>query len=101
MKYYCPGLIIEYCIPTLPNLTNVPLLLTQLSANACAALVPCFPDYFSSEAIDTLLPLCLDPVLEVRHGALMGISELLPALKAAGLEITAERIAQVRCSADS
>ena len=34
-------------------------------------------------------------ILEVRHGALMGVSELLPALKAAGLELTSERIAQV------
>ena len=34
-------------------------------------------------------------ILEVRHGALMGVSELLPALKAAGLELSPERVAQV------
>ena len=107
--------------------------------------MPCFGEYFCTEALDELLPLCLDPVrcssstlviipaqmscrpvgeaadtsshmyrtkltfglltppscirllqiLEVRHGALMGVSELLPALKAAGLELSPERVAQV------
>ena len=40
----------------------------QLSARACASLVPCFGEYFSTEAIDALLPLCLDPVGEGKGG---------------------------------
>lgn len=34
-------------------------------------------------------------VLEVRHGAVVGIAELLPALHAAGVEVSAERVEKV------
>jgi hypothetical protein len=60
-----------------------------------AAQVPTQPDFFCTASLDQLLPLCLDPVLEVRHGALAGISQLLPALAAAGRGISAERLAAV------
>jgi hypothetical protein len=34
-------------------------------------------------------------VLEVRHGAVVGVAELLPALKAAGIELPVEQQAKV------
>lgn len=61
-----------------------------------AALVAHCWEYLSTAALDLLLPACLDPVLEVRHGAVLGVSELLPALQRAGAVLTHERSAQVR-----
>lgn len=57
--------------------------------------VPGAGAYLASEALDGLLPLCLDPVLEVRHGAVVGVAELLPALKHAGIEVSQERLDKV------
>jgi hypothetical protein len=38
-----------------------------------------------------LLPLCLDPVLEMRHGAMVAVAQLLPALAAGGEKLSSER----------
>jgi len=46
-----------------------------------AALVPHRAAFFVGEALPFLLPLCTDPVLEVRHGAVAAVAELLPALR--------------------
>ena len=54
--------------------------LRELSSKALAALVPTNPSFFLTTAVDALLPLCLDPVLEVRHGAALGLGEVTLAL---------------------
>ena len=41
------------------------------------------------EGLPLLLPLCTDPVLEVRHGALAGVAELLPALRCVVCSVSA------------
>ena len=46
-----------------------------------AALVPHRPTFFVDQALPFLLPLCTDPVLEARHGAVAALAELLPALR--------------------
>ncbi|GFR52318.1 hypothetical protein Agub_g14856, partial [Astrephomene gubernaculifera] len=56
--------------------------LRQLAGRAAAALVPHLPGYWGGEALEVLLPACLDAQLEVRHGAVVMIAELLPALAA-------------------
>ncbi|KAL4858426.1 Tubulin-folding cofactor D [Chlorella vulgaris] len=60
--------------------------LRELTAQALAALVPHRPSFFLEHALPFLLPLCTDPVLEARHGAVCAVAELLPALKDAGPE---------------
>ncbi len=45
------------------------------------ALVPHRPAFFVDQALPFLLPLCTDPVLEARHGAVAAVAELLPALR--------------------
>ncbi|MEW5298424.1 MAG: hypothetical protein WDW36_001548 [Sanguina aurantia] len=69
--------------------------LRELAARGLAALVAHCWEYLSTAALDLLLPACLDPVLEVRHGAVLGVSELLPALQRAGAVLTHERSAQL------
>lgn len=49
-----------------------------------AALVPHRPAFFVDSALPFLLPLCTDPVLETRHGAVAALAELLPALGLVG-----------------
>ena len=39
--------------------------LRELAATAVATLVPTDPEFFTTSAIDFLLPLCTDPSLEV------------------------------------
>lgn len=48
---------------------------------APAALVPHRTAFFLDQALPFLLPLCTDAVLEVRHGAVAAVAELLPALR--------------------
>ncbi|KAG2446099.1 hypothetical protein HXX76_000699 [Chlamydomonas incerta] len=59
--------------------------LRELAARAAAALAPAGPGpYLAGEGgLDVLLPACLNEQLEVRHGAVVMVAELLPALKAA------------------
>lgn len=54
--------------------------LRELAAKALAALVPLHRSFFLEQAIPYLLPNCLSPVLETRHGAVAAVAELLPAL---------------------
>ena len=94
------GSFVEYKRALAEHLLHVKLRhweksLRELAARGCSALVPCFGEFFANEAIDFLLPACLDSVLEVRHGALMGLSELLPSLKAAGIEVSESRLSKV------
>ncbi|GLI66673.1 hypothetical protein VaNZ11_010603, partial [Volvox africanus] len=56
--------------------------LRELAARAAAALVPYNVSYFSGPALDELLPACLNDQLEIRHGAVLMVAELLPALAA-------------------
>eukprot|EP00887_Chlorella_sp_A99_P001994 scaffold18.g1994.t1 len=69
--------------------------LRELAAQATAALVPHRPPFFISQALPFLLPLCTDGVLEVRHGAMAGVAELLLALRSAGAELSPATLAQV------
>lgn len=54
--------------------------LRALAAKGLAALVPTEAATISNHAVDTLLPLCTDDVLEVRTGAVLGLAELMPAV---------------------
>lgn len=45
------------------------------------ALVPHNPSFFLTTALPTLLSLVTNKVMEVRHGAVAAIAELLPALR--------------------
>ncbi|EFJ45543.1 hypothetical protein VOLCADRAFT_94333 [Volvox carteri f. nagariensis] len=63
--------------------------LRELAARAAAALVPYHASYFAGPALDELLPACLNEQLEVRHGAVVMVAELLPALAAAAASASA------------
>lgn len=54
--------------------------LRELTAKALAALVPLHRNFFVEHALPYLLPNCLSPVLETRHGAIAAVAELLPAV---------------------
>jgi len=56
----------------------------ELAARGLASLVNLHPGFISQEIIPYLLPLCMDGSIEVRHGAVAAIAELLPAIQAAG-----------------
>ena len=58
--------------------------LRELTSKALAALVPTQPGFLQTTAVDTLLPLCLNSILEVRHGAALGVGELTLALHSQG-----------------
>ncbi|KAG2492086.1 hypothetical protein HYH03_009582 [Edaphochlamys debaryana] len=58
--------------------------LRELAARGAAALAPHVGGFLSTTAMDELLPACLDEQLEVRHGAVVMVAELLPALAATG-----------------
>jgi hypothetical protein len=51
--------------------------------------VPRRPAFFLDHALPFLLPLTADPVLEVRHGAVAALAELLPALSSAHAQLPA------------
>ncbi|KXZ49841.1 hypothetical protein GPECTOR_19g292 [Gonium pectorale] len=57
--------------------------LRLLAARGAAALAPHCGAWLAGEALDELLSACLDEQLEVRHGAVVMVAELLPALAAA------------------
>ena len=65
--------------------------LRELTSRALAALVPTQPHFFRTTAVDRLLPLCLNSILEVRHGAALGAGELTLALYSYGQPLDAER----------
>ncbi|KAL6757954.1 armadillo-type protein [Haematococcus lacustris] len=72
--------------------------LRELAAQGLAALAQCqalSQSYLATQALDTLLPLSLDQVLEVRHGAVVGIAALLPALQQAGHAVSPDRLQQL------
>ena len=79
----------EYKQPLADHLLSIKLRhwdrsLRELSSKALAALVPVHPHFFQTAAVDLLLPLCLDPVLEVRHGAALGLGEVALAVASCG-----------------
>lgn len=60
----------EYRQPLADHLLNIKLRhwersLRELASKALAALMPSQPEFFQTTAVDTLLPLCLNTVLEV------------------------------------
>lgn len=67
-----------------PVLNPGPLCAPPPHPTAPAALVPHRAAFFVDHALPFLLPLCTDPVLEARHGAVAAVAELLPALRCAG-----------------
>jgi len=69
--------------------------LRELTSKALAALVPTQPGFLQTTAVDTLLPLCLNSILEVRHGAALGVGELTLALHSQGQALDTERQAAV------
>ncbi|KAK9814241.1 hypothetical protein WJX72_002759 [[Myrmecia] bisecta] len=69
--------------------------LRELTAKALAALVPTNLAFFATTAVDCLIPLCLDSVLEVRHGAGLGLGEVMLALHRHGQALSPERQAAV------
>ena len=69
--------------------------LRELTSKALAALAPTNPSFFLTTAVDALLPLCLNPVLEVRHGAALGLGEVALALYSHGQDLESGRQAAV------
>ncbi|DBA68172.1 TPA: hypothetical protein ACH3X2_013907 [Trebouxia sp. C0005] len=65
--------------------------LRELTSKALAALVPTQPGFLQTTAVDTLLPLCLNSILEVRHGAALGVGELTLALHSQGQALDTDR----------
>ncbi|KAL0043717.1 hypothetical protein WJX82_009809 [Trebouxia sp. C0006] len=65
--------------------------LRELTSKSLAALVPTQPAFLQTTAVDTLLPLCLNSILEVRHGAALGVGELTLALHSLGEALDTER----------
>ena len=69
------------CQPSPAAALAPPRLPTTPPTRPPAALVPHRPAFFVDQALPFLLPLCTDPVLEARHGAVAALAELLPALR--------------------
>jgi len=65
--------------------------LRELTSKALAALVPTQPGFLQTTAVDMLLPLCLNSILEARHGAALGVGELTLALHSQGQALDTER----------
>eukprot|EP00884_Botryococcus_braunii_P022550 jgi/Botrbrau1/897/Bobra.0167s0018.1 len=77
--------------------------LRTLASQGLAALVPTDTTYFATEAVDFLVARCVDPVLEVRHGAALGLGEVVLALHACGEGLApgaAQRVAGVVAAVD-
>ncbi|GMH40040.1 hypothetical protein BSKO_07944 [Bryopsis sp. KO-2023] len=60
----------------------------ELAADALEKLVPLSPDYFATEGLELVLGWCLDDVLNVRHGAALGLSSILLGLSRNGISIS-------------
>ena len=69
--------------------------LRELTSKALAALVPTNPAFFLTTAVAELLPLCLSIILEVRHGAALGLGEVTLALHRHSQPLDGERQAAV------
>ena len=65
--------------------------LRELTSKALAALVLTNPSFFLTTAVDALLPLCLNSILEVRHGAALGLGELTLGLHRHGQHLDSGR----------
>jgi len=90
----------SYGKPLALHLVNVKLQhwdrgLRTLAAVGLASLASRLGDLLATVAVDALVPRATDPVLEVRHGAALGLAELLPALAASGVVLSPERQAAV------
>lgn len=49
----------------------------ELAAQSLAAISPFNPDYILEKILPVLIESCLDKALHVRHGAILGVSEIL------------------------
>jgi hypothetical protein len=49
----------------------------ELSAQSLAAISPLNSDYVVKEILPKLIESCLDKALHVRHGAILGVAEIL------------------------
>jgi hypothetical protein len=65
-----------------------------LAARALGALVAARPPAFL-DRLDRLLLLCVDPTLEVRHGACYALGEVLLALAAEGVALGEDQVGKV------
>ncbi|CAG9461750.1 unnamed protein product [Pedinophyceae sp. YPF-701] len=79
----------QYTIPLVEYLIDTKLhhwdeAVRQLSARALARLAPVATEWLASVGLSRLVNRCTDAVLEVRHGAALGLAALLPALRAQG-----------------
>lgn len=77
----------EYRLAMLDHLVNVKLChwdvdMRLLAAQALAAMVPRDPNHLATVTIPRLLELCLSRALAVRHGAILGVAEVIAALAA-------------------
>ncbi len=52
----------------------------ELAAQSLAAITPLNPDYVVKEILPKLVDSCLDKALHVRHGAILGVAEILVGL---------------------
>ncbi len=75
----------EYRHPLIDHLRDEKLFhwdidIRNLSAAALGMLTPLEPDFFVNVVLPDLLPLCTNETLFVRHGAVLGVSEIILAL---------------------
>lgn len=62
-----------------------------LCADTLALLAPLEPDYFSNEVLDLVLDWCLNDTLDMRHGAMLGLSTIIVSLTKHNITISSER----------
>ncbi|QDZ21898.1 tubulin-specific chaperone D [Chloropicon primus] len=69
--------------------------LRELAAKALATLLPTLGESFGHEALGVLLLKTSDLELDVKHGAIVGLAELLPIMKEEGYELTEDEIQKI------
>ncbi|WZN60722.1 tubulin-specific chaperone D [Chloropicon roscoffensis] len=87
------GSLAEHLLDT--KLFHWEKVLRELAAKALATLVPMLGEKFAHGALIALLGKAGDLELDIRHGAIVGLSELLPVMRESGFTLTEAEIGEV------
>ena len=76
-------------------------ILRELAAKALAALLPKLGPSFAHQALSLLFQKTSDPELDVRHGSIVTLAELLPVMSECGHDLQDEEVAKVVALVDT